>query len=101
MRPVLCCAAQPRNTTGEEPFELTPQQVWACFATFMMRRARTSNCQQSHSARRLNCHLCIGCQVMQVQMTAQMMGRMIQSATGLAFSQMQVPLLPPPPSLFP
>jgi hypothetical protein len=33
---------------------------------------------------------------MQVQMTAQMMGRMIQSATGLAFSQMQVPLLPPP-----
>jgi hypothetical protein len=34
---------------------------------------------------------------MQVQMTAQMMGRMIQSATGLAFSQMQVPLLPPPP----
>eukprot|EP01047_Picozoa_sp_COSAG01_P060351 COSAG01_NODE_7387_length_3228_cov_17.737935_1_plen_60_part_00 len=37
-------------------------------------------------------------------MTAQMMGRMIQSATGLAFSQMQVPLLhppPPPPPPFP
>eukprot|EP01049_Picozoa_sp_SAG25_P009802 SAG25_NODE_1004_length_4345_cov_2.492463_10_plen_91_part_00 len=32
MRTVLCCAAQPRNNTGEEPFELTPQQVWACYA---------------------------------------------------------------------
>jgi hypothetical protein len=37
---------------------------------------------------------------MQVQMTAQMMGRMIQSATGLAFSQMQVPLPPPPAFVF-